>query len=105
MVTSEQDRGLECDLDSKAASAKESNARTHTERRRNTIYVLKCIKIENVQNHTGVFSQAGPSCMVVSVSEVVLGMIMMNKITTDTFIQKTHGASGYTQTRQSETTP
>lgn len=32
VVTSEQDRGLECDLDSKAASATDSNVRTHTEK-------------------------------------------------------------------------
>lgn len=32
MVTSEQDRGLECDLDGKAESVTDSNARTHTEK-------------------------------------------------------------------------
>lgn len=34
MVTSEQDRGLECDLDSNAASATDSNAKTHRERKK-----------------------------------------------------------------------
>lgn len=71
-MTSEQDRDLECDLDSKAASATESDARTHKERRRNTIYVLKYIQIGKRAKPHGCVFTSRPFMPGVSV-ELVLG--------------------------------